>query len=48
MEIKKVYSEDLMVNGLNVVIEELRDRGYDDFDIEMYLNEMVKVLMFDR
>ena len=36
-----------MVNGLNVVIEELRDRGYDDFDIEMYLNEMVKSLMFD-
>ena len=47
MEIKKVYSEDLMVNGLNVVIEELRDRGYDDFDIEMYLNEMIKSLMFD-
>lgn len=48
MEIKKVYNEDLMVNGLNVVIEELRERGFDDFDIEMYLSEMIKILMFDR
>jgi hypothetical protein len=47
MEIKKVYSEDLMINGLSVVIEELRERGYDDFDIEMYLNEIIKRVMFD-
>jgi hypothetical protein len=47
MDISKSYNEDLLVNGLNVVIEELRDRGFDDFDIEMYLNELIKVVMFD-
>ena len=47
MEIKKVYNEDLLVNGLSVVIEELRERDYDDFDIEMYLNEIIKNVMFD-
>ena len=47
MEIKKVYNEDLLVNGLSVVVEELRDRDYDDFDIEMYLNEIIKNVMFD-
>lgn len=47
MDISKSYNEDLLVNGLNIVIEELRDRGFDDFDIEMYLNELIKVVMFD-
>ncbi len=47
MNIDKSYNEDLIVNGLNVVIEEFRDRGFDDFDIEMYLNELVKVVMYD-
>ena len=47
MDISKSYNEDLLVNGLNVVIEELRDRGFDDFDIEMYLSELIKVVMFD-
>ena len=43
-----LYKEEgIVIDKLKVIVEDLRDEDFDDYDIEMYLIEMIGKVMYE-
>lgn len=42
-----IKEEGIVIEKLRVIIEDLRDEDFDDYDIEMYMNELIGKIMYE-
>lgn len=42
-----IKEEGIVIEKLKVIIEDLRDEDFDDYDIEMYMNELIGKIMYE-
>lgn len=42
-----LYKEEgIVIDKLKMIVEDLRDEDFDDYDIEMYLNDLIGLIMY--
>ena len=41
-----IKEEGIVIEKLRVIIEDLRDEDFDDYDIEMYMIELIGKIMY--